>query len=113
MTYQESEAETGMSWHPEGYALPFFETPELLFNGELYWSKWGWDSYVSYNYQSEFLEDYEDFNNNPYEQPYEFVDLSVKYNVTDYLQASFEELRDAAMGTKSAKPKRKRKKRAS
>lgn len=90
MTYQESEAETGMSWHPEGYSLPFFETPELLFNGELYWSKWGWDAYVSYNYQSEFLEDYEDFNNNPYEQPYEFVDLSVKYNVTDYLQASFE-----------------------
>ena len=70
--------------------MPFLETPELLVNAEIYYSDENWDAYLSYNYQSEFLEDYEDFNNNPYEQPYEFVDLSVKYNVTDYLQASFE-----------------------
>ncbi|WP_233354492.1 TonB-dependent receptor [Woodsholea maritima] len=89
-TYQQSEASTGMSWHPEGYTLPFFETPELLVNAELYYSDEHWDAYLSYNYQSEFLEDYEDFNNNPYEQPYTFVDFSLKRSVGEFAEVSLE-----------------------
>ncbi len=89
-TYQNSRTHTGLSWHPRDYTLPFFETPQLLFNGELYWSSPTWEGYVSYTYQSEFLEDYEYFNNNPYEQDYHFVDLSLSHHFSDSVEVSLE-----------------------
>ncbi|WP_299172008.1 TonB-dependent receptor [uncultured Brevundimonas sp.] len=78
LTVQKSEAETGISWHPDGYTLPLMETPEAIANVQLFWQYSGWEAYAAYSYQSEFLEGIQDFGNNPYEQDYEFVDLNVR-----------------------------------
>ena len=82
-TWQKSQLETGVYWHPEGYKLPLFETPETLLNVELFWSSENWDAYLSYNYQGAFLEDFEEFGNNPYEQDYAFLDFSMKRFLAD------------------------------
>lgn len=89
-TYQSSRVETGISWHPEGYALPLFEAPEWLLGAEVYYVRPGWEAYVSWLYQSEFLEDYETYRHEPYEQPYTFVDLSVKRTLAPGVQLTFE-----------------------
>lgn len=78
LTLQNSEAETGISWHPQGYTLPLMETPEAVANIQVFWERNGWEAYAAYSYQSEFLEGIQDFGNNPYEQDYEFVDLNVR-----------------------------------
>lgn len=78
LTLQKSKAETGISWHPQGYTLPLMETPEMVANVQLFWEHAGWEAYAAYSYQSEFLEGIQDFGNNPYEQDYEFVDLTVR-----------------------------------
>lgn len=88
-TIQRSEAETGMSWHPNGYVLPFMETPDHIVNLELFWESNGWEAYVAYNYQDVSLEDIEDFGNNPYEQDYHFVDLMIQRDITPNLTTSF------------------------
>ena len=88
-TIQRSEAETGLSWHPEGYTLPFMETPDHIVNLELFWERNGWEAYVAYNYQDVSLEDIEDFGNDPYEQDYHFVDLMARRQITPNLTATF------------------------
>ena len=37
LTLQKSEAETGISWHPQGYTLPLMETPEAVANVQIFW----------------------------------------------------------------------------
>ena len=88
-TIQRSSAETGLSWHPQGYTLPFMETPDHIVNLELFWERNGWEAYVAYNYQDKSLEDIEDFGNDPYEQDYHFVDLMMRRQITPNLTATF------------------------
>ncbi|MFA4938231.1 TonB-dependent receptor [Brevundimonas sp.] len=90
LTVQRSEAETGISWHPDGYTLPLMETPEAIANVQLFWQYSGWEAYAAYRYQSEFLEGIQDFGNNPYEQDYEFVDLNVRRKLWGGATASLE-----------------------
>lgn len=90
LTVQRSEAETGISWHPDGYTLPLMETPEAIANVQLFWEYSGWEAYAAYSYQSEFLEGVQDFGNNPYEQDYEFVDLNVRRKLWGGATASLE-----------------------
>jgi TonB-dependent receptor len=78
LTLQRSKAVTGLSWHPEGYTLPLMETPETIANLQLFWERKGWEIYGAWNYQSKFLGGINDFGNNPYEQAYSFVDLTVR-----------------------------------
>jgi TonB-dependent receptor len=89
-TYQSSRVETGVSWHPEGYALPLFEAPDWLFGAEAFYVRPNWEAYVSWLYQSAFLEDYETYRHEPYEQPYMFVDLSLRRNLAPGAQLSLE-----------------------
>lgn len=77
-TFQKSKAVTGIDWHPPGFTLPLMETPERIFNLEVFYEKNGWEAYASYSYQSEFLEGIQDFGNDPYEQDYSFVDLTLR-----------------------------------
>ncbi|MEG1030167.1 MAG: TonB-dependent receptor, partial [Brevundimonas sp.] len=90
LTLQKSEAETGISWHPEGYTLPLMETPEAVANVQIFWARDGWEAYAAYSYQSEFLEGIQDFGNNPYEQDYEFVDLNVRRKLWNGATASLQ-----------------------
>jgi len=90
LTLQKSEAETGISWHPQGYTLPLMETPEAVANVQIFWAHEGWEAYAAYSYQSEFLEGIQDFGNNPYEQDYEFVDLNVRRKLWDGATASLQ-----------------------
>ncbi len=80
-TFQKSKAVTGVDWHPEGFTLPLMETPERIFNLEVFYEKNGWEAYVAYSYQSEFLEGIQDFGNDPYEQDYAFVDLTLRRRI--------------------------------
>lgn len=89
MTFQRARAVTGISWHPAGLELPLMETPERLANLEVFWERNGWEAYVSYSYQSESLEDIEDYGNDPYEQDYKFVDLMVRRHFNDRMAATF------------------------
>lgn len=88
-TIQRSEAQTGLSWHPEGYTLPFMETPDHIVNLELFWERNGWEAYLAYNFQDKSLEDIEDYGNDPYEQDYHFVDVMVRRDITENLTATF------------------------
>ena len=88
-TIQRSSAETGLFWHPQGYTLPFMETPDHIVNLEVFWERNGWEAYVAYNYQDKSLEDIEDFGNDPYEQDYPFVDLMMRRQITPNLTATF------------------------
>jgi len=78
LTMQHSKAVTGLSWHPDGYALPLMETPNTIANVQLFWERNGWEIYGAWNYQSKFLGGIQDFGNNPYEQAYSFVDLTFR-----------------------------------
>ncbi|MBH0114076.1 TonB-dependent receptor [Novosphingobium sp. YJ-S2-02] len=78
LTLQRSKAETGLSWHPEGYTLPLMETPETIANLQLFWERDGWEVYGAWNYQSKFMAGINDFGNDPYEQAYSFVDLTFR-----------------------------------
>lgn len=89
LTYQRARAVTGISWHPAGFELPLMETPERLANLEIFWERDGWEAYVSYSYQAEALEDVEDFGNDPYEQDYEFVDLTLRRHFNARMAATF------------------------
>ncbi|MFT4089475.1 MAG: TonB-dependent receptor [Asticcacaulis sp.] len=87
-TFQESEAVTGLSWHPEGYKLPLMETPKHVINLELFYEKNGWEGYLAYNLQSEMLSGIQDFGNDPYQQDYEFVDVHLRKKLTPNLSVS-------------------------
>lgn len=78
LTLQKSKAVTGLSWHPDGYTLPLIETPETIANVQLFWERKGWEIYAAWNYQSKFLQDIQDFGNNPHDQPYSFIDLTLR-----------------------------------
>ncbi len=78
VTLQRSKAVTGLSWHPVDYELPLMETPETIANLQLFWKRDNWEIYGAYNYQSKFLGGIQDFGNDPYEQPYGFVDLTLR-----------------------------------
>lgn len=78
LTLQRSKAVTGLSWHPEGYTLPLMETPDTIANLQLFWERKGWEVYGAWNYQSKFMGGIQDFGNNPYEQAYSFVDLTLR-----------------------------------
>ncbi|MBU0554433.1 MAG: TonB-dependent receptor [Alphaproteobacteria bacterium] len=81
LTLQRSKAETGLSWHPEGYTLPLMETPETIANLQLFWERDGWEVYGAWNYQSRFMAGINDFGNDPYEQGYSFVDLTFRKSI--------------------------------
>lgn len=81
-TFQTSEAVTGINWHPDGYKLPLMETPERVYNLELFYEKYGWEAYLAVNHQSEMLDGIQDFGNNPYQQDYTFVDLNLRKDIT-------------------------------
>ncbi|WAC48006.1 TonB-dependent receptor [Asticcacaulis sp. SL142] len=87
-TFQTSEAVTGLSWHPEGYTLPLMETPERVYNLELFYEKYGWEGYIAANHQSEMLSGIQDFGNNPYEQDYTFVDMKIRKDLTKKAKVS-------------------------
>ncbi|MFT4054663.1 MAG: TonB-dependent receptor [Novosphingobium sp.] len=78
LTLQRSKAVTGLSWHPEGYTLPLMETPETIANLQIFWERKGWEIYGAWNYQSKFMGGIQDFGNDPYEQAYSFVDLTLR-----------------------------------
>jgi len=78
LTVQRSRAETGISWHPAGYTLPLVETPNRIANVQLFWQRWGWEAYAAWTHQGKFMEGIQDFGNNPYEQGYSFVDLTLR-----------------------------------
>lgn len=78
LTLQRSKAATGLSWHPEGYTLPLMETPETIANLQLFWQRDGWEIYGAWNYQSKILSGIQDFGNDPYQQGYQFVDLTLR-----------------------------------
>lgn len=78
LTLQRSKAETGLSWHPDGYTLPLMETPETIGNLQIFWERQGWEIYGAWNYQSKFMAGINDFGNDPYEQAYSFVDLTFR-----------------------------------
>lgn len=78
LTLQRSKAVTGLSWHPEGYKLPLMETPDTIANVQLFWERKGWEIYGAWNYQSKILSGIQDFGNDPYQQGYEFIDLTLR-----------------------------------
>lgn len=78
LTLQRSKAVTGLSWHPAGYTLPLMETPDTIANLQLFWERKGWEIYGAWNYQAKFLGGIQDFGNNPYQQAYSFVDLTLR-----------------------------------
>lgn len=78
LTLQRSKAATGLSWHPDGYTLPLMETPETIANLQLFWERDGWEVYGAWNYQSKFLSGINDFGNDPYQQAYQFVDVTFR-----------------------------------
>lgn len=81
LTLQRSRAETGVAWHPPGYALPLMETPDAIANIQVFWARDGWEAHAAWSYQSKFLEGIQDFGNDPYEQAYGFVDLTVRRKI--------------------------------
>lgn len=78
LTLQRARAETGVSWHPEGQVLPMMESPTAIANVQIFWTHDLWEGYAAWSRQSRFLEGIQDFGNNPYEQAYSFVDLTVR-----------------------------------
>lgn len=77
LTWQVSRADANISWR-RGDRLPFTETPETLASVELFWQGGGWEAAAGWNRQSGFLEGMDSFANDPYEQPYSFVDVSLR-----------------------------------
>lgn len=77
LTWQVSRADANISWRV-GDELPFTETPETLAGLELFWQGGGWEAAVGWSRQGGFLEGMDSFANDPYEQPYSFVDVSLR-----------------------------------
>jgi TonB-dependent receptor len=90
LTLQKSRAETGINWHPEGYTLPLVETPGRIANVQIFWQRKGWEIYGAWTHQSKFMEGIQDFGNNPYEQGYSFVDLTLRKTVFGKSTASLQ-----------------------
>ncbi|NBB63477.1 TonB-dependent receptor [Pseudomonas sp. ODNR1LW] len=82
LTWQVSRADANISWRL-GDVLPFTETPETLASVELFWQGAGWEAAVGWSRQGGFLEGMDSFANDPYEQPYSFVDLSLRKRLGD------------------------------
>lgn len=77
LTWQVSRADANISWRA-GDVLQFTETPETLAAVELFWQGGGWEAAVGWSRQAGFLEGMDSFANDPYEQPYSFVDVSLR-----------------------------------
>ncbi|WP_230292861.1 TonB-dependent receptor [Croceicoccus sp. Ery5] len=90
LTLQRSEAKTGLSWHPDDYTLPLMETPETIANLQIFWERDGWEIYGAWNYQSKFLAGINDFGNDPYEQAYDFVDLTFRKSFMEKSSVQFQ-----------------------
>ncbi len=82
LTWQVSRADANIAWRV-GDRLPFTETPETLASVELFWQGGGWEAAAGWSRQGGFLEGMDSFANDPYEQAYSFVDISLRRRLGD------------------------------
>lgn len=89
LTLQHSEAETGLDYRA-GHKIWLVNTPSVLYNAALTYSKYGFEAKLSYNYRGKFIEDLRDNAVDKWVQHNRSVDLHTRYNVNSHLALDFD-----------------------
>ena len=76
VTLQRSEASPGDDWRSE---TDFINAPELQFNGQLFFEKYGFDGRISYQYTDRYLEDLRDYGINKWINDWDRLDAQLRY----------------------------------
>ena len=67
-----------------GEVLPFFRQPQSIYNGSVYYEKYGFSARVAYNRQTESLRSLgSNSTNDQWDLPREYVDFQASYRVTE------------------------------
>jgi len=89
LTLQHSESETGLDYRA-GRKIRLVNTPHILYNAALTYSKYGFEAKLSYNYRGRFIEDLRENAIDKWVQPNRSLDLHTRYNINPHLALDFD-----------------------